>query len=142
MTSEERFDSKVLKVATGCWLWNGKIAPNGYGQFSLGHARYVSAHRWGYERFRGPIPTGADLDHTCRRRACVNPDHLEPVSRRENLLRGDTIPARHSAKTQCPQGHAYTAENTYSYRGQRHCRTCRAGRRTASRPRLAAGEKQ
>jgi len=85
------------------------------------------AHRISYELLKGDIPEGLDLDHLCRNRGCVNPDHLEPVTRKENLLRGNTIPAKHARKTHCPQGHEYTKGNTFiSKSGSRHCRKCRA----------------
>lgn len=122
-TPAERFASKIVKTAGGCWLWTGKKT-NGYGQLSV-DGRYVYAMRWAYEQLHGPMPPGIEPDHLCRKRSCVNPAHAEPVTRRENLLRGDTVTARHAAKTACPQGHPYSLENTYAYRGQRHCRTCR-----------------
>lgn len=67
-----------------CWLWQGHVRPDGYGQAG----RSELAHRWSYETFVGPIPEGMHLDHVCRVRACVNPAHLEPVTREENLRRG------------------------------------------------------
>jgi hypothetical protein len=125
----ERFMSKVVKLPDGCWQWIGKIHhQNGYGRFCV-KKRQFQAHRWLYENLRGSVPINLDLDHLCRRRDCVNPDHVEPVSRRENLLRGNTIPAKHAAKTHCPQGHPYDSENTYLYRGLRYCRICRDAHR-------------
>lgn len=136
-----RFERSFVRHASGCWLWTKRISKNRYGLFAVGHQRRVYAHRWSYEHNRGEIPAGCDLDHLCRKRACVNPDHLEPVTRQDNLLRGDTIPARHAAKTHCPQGHEYNESNTYRYRGMRQCHTCRARVRLAwnsSRSRAAA----
>ncbi|ALG85838.1 HNH endonuclease signature motif containing protein [Gordonia phthalatica] len=72
---------------SGCWIWNRKIRPDGYGRKSLGKYVQVPAHRWVYEQCVGPIPDGLELDHLCNVRACVNPDHLEPVTHTENMLR-------------------------------------------------------
>jgi hypothetical protein len=74
----------------GCWLWQRKLGRNGYGQMR-GYAGQISAHRFAYEVLMGPIPEGMQLDHLCRNRACCNPEHLEPVTGRENRLRGDTL---------------------------------------------------
>lgn len=75
--------------ATPCWVWNLAVMPNGYGQQAKPGGRGTAlAHRVYYEEARGPIPAGLDIDHLCRVRACVNPDHLEPVTRSENLRRG------------------------------------------------------
>ena len=124
----ERFMEKVENLPNGCWRWTAKIHRTGYGLFSIRHATHATAHRWLYERLYGPLPADNDLDHLCRNRWCVNPAHIEPVTRQVNLLRGKTIPAAHAAKTHCPQGHAYTPENTYLYRGMRMCVACRRER--------------
>lgn len=130
-TPEERFWSKVEKTPT-CWLWHGATDTKGYGHVWVGRRgedtwRQVRAHRLAYELKVGPIPEGMTLDHLCRNRICVNPEHLEPVTLRENILRGDSIAARHALMTHCPQGHAYDLFNTY-FRpsGARACRLCRA----------------
>lgn len=107
------------------WLWTGAITSGGYG--NMWHqGKYRPAHRVSYELLIGPIPEGLELDHLCRVRNCVNPEHLEPVSRRENLVRGQTIVADQLQRVACPKGHAYDASNTYVHAGQRFCRTCHA----------------
>lgn len=107
-----------------CWLWTGTVDTPGYGRVQI-NRRKIGAHRVAYEALVGPIPEGLDLDHLCRNRLCVNPAHLEPVTRRENLLRGNTVPAQRAARTHCPAGHEYTPENTYySARNQRNCKEC------------------
>jgi hypothetical protein len=108
-----------------CWLWQGRLGTGtGYGQFWTGE-KQVGAHRWAYEFCVGAIPSGLDLDHLCRIRACVNPSHLEPVTRRENLLRGVGITATNAQKTHCVHGHEYTPDNTYR-RPDTKTRQCRA----------------
>lgn len=137
-----RFAQKVVVLESGCWRWTGKVNRGGYGCFSIGHARHATAHRWLYQQIQGPLSPAVDLDHLCRNRWCVNPAHCEPVTRRENLLRGLTIPAAHVAKTHCPQGHPYDEPNTYRYRGMRQCRASRdardAGRRRPGRSQAKA----
>ncbi len=120
---EERFWAKVQKTDT-CWLWTAGLA-HGYGSFRL-IDRAVYAHRMAYELMVGPIPEGLHLDHLCRVTNCVNPEHLEPVTCRENNLRGISPAAVNAAKTHCPQGHQYSAENTYENpnSGRRLCRAC------------------
>jgi len=126
-----RFWSKVKKGAPDdCWIWQASGA-RGYGLFWNG-TRQTAAHRFAYESVKGPIPPGLVLDHLCRNPPCVNPAHLEAVTDRVNLLRGDTIPARHAAKTHCPQGHPYSGENLYvGPTGRRGCRICRPSVMTA-----------
>lgn len=112
--------------ATGCWLWQGTIQPNGYGQIYMGVQHRTSrVHRVSYETFVGPIPEGLVLDHLCRNRACANPAHLEPVTIGENVMRGETIAARNRVKTHCIHGHEFTAQNTATdAKGGRRCQTC------------------
>ncbi len=80
--------SRIKKDAvTGCWVWMGARKPSGYGKFGR-EGKYIAAHRWFYERARGPIPAKMVLDHLCRNPPCVNPDHLEAVTNAENGRRG------------------------------------------------------
>lgn len=122
-TAAARFWAKVDKTDT-CWLWRAAAKSEGYGSFRVGQ-RATPAHRWAYEQARGPIPPGLDLDHLCRVPRCVNPDHLEPVTRQINILRGQGFAARNAVVTHCPRGHAYDEANTYIRpKGNRMCRAC------------------
>ncbi len=126
--SEQRRFLTKFRVGDGCWEWTASVRRDGYGQFRL-DGRVVSAHRVSYGLFVGPIPEGLTLDHLCRNRLCVRPDHLEPVTLCENILRGESLPAQNARKTQCPQGHAYDEANTRIGRhGWRVCRTCHRDR--------------
>lgn len=133
----DRFAEKIALTDSGCIEWIGALNSVGYGQFWLGRTTLdetgkTYAHRWSYEYHVGPIPDGLHIDHVCRNRACVNPEHLEPVSRRENILRG-VSPAALAARTDaCPQGHPYAGDNLYVPPGTNH-RCCRACRRVRSR---------
>lgn len=122
----ERIQSAVVvDEATGCWNWTRHLYGYGYGHI-YADGRSQMAHRVVYELFVGPIPDGLQLDHLCRNTACVNPAHLEPVTCRENILRGTGLPARRAVATHCIHGHAFDTANTY-YRktdGVRACRTC------------------
>lgn len=109
---------------SGCWLWTGYIRPAGYGEFWVKGKK--AAHRWAYERFVGPIPEGLQLDHLCRVRHCVNPDHLEPVTNWENTRRGVGFAARRYVAEACERsGHPLTGENMYLHEGRRRCKECR-----------------
>ena len=130
-TIRERVRTRVIIDANGCWVFQGSILPTGYGQLWDGEHRGARAHRTSYRAFVGEIPDGLVIDHLCRNRACLNPDHLEPVTCRENILRGVGPTAINARKTECKRGHQYTPGNTYMdpSRGLRECRACRAMRR-------------
>jgi hypothetical protein len=113
----------VPEPNTGCWLWLGCVRPDGYGVRGVSKTRQVRAHRFVYELARGPIPRGLDLDHLCRVRSCVNPAHLEPVTRGENLRRGVGLSVQHSRKTACPLGHPYD-DVWYESSPGRRCLKC------------------
>lgn len=124
---------KVAKGGPGeCWQWVGAKNHLGYGSIHIDRdTGRRMAHRVVYELIKGAIPEwSTDLDHLCRTPSCVNPDHLEPVTHRENMLRAPwTAIQFQAAKTHCPHGHEYTDENTYRKRnGARECRTCRTER--------------
>lgn len=115
-----------VRFGLTCWNWTGADNGHGYGVFSI-HARQQYAHRIAYELHVGPIPAGTEIDHLCRNRRCVNPDHLEAVSHAVNMHRGDTIAAKNAAKTHCPKGHPFDDANTaYRPNGGRRCRACAA----------------
>lgn len=115
---EERFWAKVQPTGF-CWEWTASKA-HGYGYFNGSRA-----HRFAYELLVGPIPDGLVIDHLCRNRGCVNPDHLEPVTQRENTMRGYSFSRLHARKTHCIRGHEFTPENTKTRsNGARICREC------------------
>lgn len=118
---------------TGCWVWTRAKSPEGYGIAKrFGTDRMAS--RVAYTLFVGPIAVGLQIDHLCRNRACVNPLHLEPVTQRENLLRGVGFPAIRARMTACIHGHEFTAGNTYiKANGTRCCRACNRERKQARR---------
>ena len=108
------FTQRAMPVTeSGCWLWTGGIDGDGYGVFSIVNYKPVSAHRFAYELHRGPIPEGLTIDHLCRVRCCVNPDHLEAVTRRVNTMRGFGALAMNARKTMCSLQHPFSTENTY-----------------------------
>ena len=117
-----RFWQKTQILDSGCWGWTGAIDAEGYARFRW-QGRNALAHRVAYEHCVSSVPKGLDLDHLCRNHPCVNPEHLEPVTRRENLRRGYRYRPTH-----CPQGHPYAGSNLYQYGNHRQCRTCNINR--------------
>lgn len=124
-----------------CWLWTANLTtrPNGYGRFRL-NGEYALAHRYLYELTHGPVPDGYELDHLCRVRRCVNPAHLEPVTRSENTLRGERNGCQH--RTHCPAGHPYDEGNTYRRPSDPSRRLCGECMRTRSREAQRAKRRQ
>ena len=138
----DRFLNKISpEPNSGCFLWTGALSGTGYGSsWDKRQGKVRPAHIIMWERENGPVPKGMELDHKCRVPSCVNPRHLEPVSHRENLRRGSQrggviLAALQKAKTECPRGHEYTAQNTYVLSGRRSCRTCHRIREVSRRER-------
>lgn len=128
---EERISKKyVVNEETGCWEFTGSRSWQGYGQIrgSGPKARMFQAHRISYEIHRGPIPDNLVLDHLCVNPCCINPSHLQIVTRAENTRRaanaGANFGAHNRGKKHCPHGHDYDEENTVWYKGTRRCRAC------------------
>jgi hypothetical protein len=152
---DRRFWSKVnMETANGCWMWTDVPGKHGYAQVRMGGrgGKFVLVHRWAYENLVGPIPEGLTVDHqchnrdascpggdACEHRRCVNPDHLEAVSLRENTLRSGGASAVNARKTHCKRGHPFDEANTcISKDGNRSCRACRLAYVRAWRAKEAA----
>lgn len=140
LSNEERFWHYTQRSeGYGCWEWTGPVNDTtGYGTLRLAEKRSVTAHRWGYEFLTGPVPAGLVLDHLCRNRRCVNPAHLEPVTRGENTLRGIGPSAQNARKTECHRGHPLSGENLMISTGRRYCRECNRQAARRSRERASA----
>lgn len=123
----DRFWPKVDKLDNGCWVWTAATNGKGYGIFRGGQGRdangsrkWILAHRFAFELLRGAI-TSPELDHRCRNRPCVNPDHLEPVTHRENTLRGESPVAMQARRSECIKGHPFDKKEK---NGKRRCSVC------------------
>lgn len=112
-----------IDITESCWIWTGYKQKSGYGQITVNRKSY-KAHRLVYSLLVGEIPDGKQLDHLCRVRNCVNPDHLEPVTQAENIRRGESPWAINSKKTHCYKGHELTENNLYIKDGYRLCKIC------------------
>jgi hypothetical protein len=135
-----RIAAKIRVDESGCWIWTGSGCGDPSKQY--GHAwdgeRQRVAHRVVYAILVGPIPKGLTLDHLCRVRRCVNPEHVELVTQRENTLRGEGPAAQKARQTHCKRGHEFTEANTYRSRKGRECRTCNRARKAATYQRQKA----
>lgn len=135
MSEEERFWLRVRKTENGCWQWTGTInggRGGGYAYLYIGNHIYIKAHRWAYEHFVGKIPPDKEIDHLCRNRSCVNPDHLEAVYPQINNLRGVGAAANNAKKNYCPRGHIYDILTVRA----RRCSICEREMKLASYHRL------
>ena len=117
-----RIEKKIERHDDGCWHWTACLNSQGRGQIWW-QGRMLQSHRVVYELLVAPIPEDMEIDHLCRVPACCNPDHLEAVTRGENLRRANEH-RRANLATHCGKGHEFTAENTYVWHGKRRCRTC------------------
>lgn len=139
----DRFKAKIRVDKNGCWIWIGRLNHDGYGCFDGLEHISTFAHRLSFIAKYGSIPPKKELDHVCRMRRCVNPEHLEAVTHHENVKRGllgSATKRRQISKMKCPKGHSYTGDNLYveprcySANGvkrkspSRHCKTCRRER--------------
>lgn len=118
MNTPEKFWAKVEKTET-CWLWRGSVGAKGYGKFFMAGVSWL-AHRLSYFLTHGSIPDGMEIDHTCFNKICVNPSHIEAVSRQENMERWKVQMRRRKA---CKRGHPWTDFYT-TKAGSRVCRFC------------------
>lgn len=127
MQEKKRIAPKTIEydvLPNGCWQWAGHVTTKGYGQLCINYQRFC-AHRWYWEQAKGKIRKGLQIHHECGNKLCVNPDHMglvRPwVHSEVDSNHGANIQRR---KTHCPQGHPYTAENTYFINRRRVCVTC------------------
>lgn len=121
-----RVMNRVKVADNGCWEWTGPPRRDGYAELDVNCVRWL-LHRYVYTQLKGPIPEGLVIDHLCRNRKCCNPEHLEAVPQRVNVIRGNLALAakiKAAKRTHCPQGHPYDEENTYKDAYGRHCRIC------------------
>jgi HNH endonuclease len=138
-TVADRIEASVTRVTeTGCWVWQKALTELGYARIGLkGKARH--AHKVSYETFVGPVPKGLELDHVCKVRCCVNPAHLEPVTRYENMRRSSVWQYR-KVKTHCQRGHELVGDNVYTAPSLGNKYLCRACKNMRQRGLLPKGE--
>lgn len=135
---ETRVAPRIAVAENGCWEWTHTKLPHGYGRVRINGPQYYT-HRLAVEVWKGPIPVGFEVDHLCRNRSCCNPDHLEAVPQRTNILRSTNFAAEKFAQSSCINGHEFDAINTYiAPNGTRKCRECRRVARNNSYHRIKA----
>lgn len=135
MPVRDRLHARLVPAPdSDCLIWTGSLDWAGYGRIrvgsrTLGDRRVEFVHRVAWQLENGAVPDGLVIDHVrdrgCKYKSCANVAHLEPVTQRENVLRGDGPPADQVTRTHCPYGHPYDEANTYVNRNKRYCRTCR-----------------
>lgn len=130
----EKVRERLVVAEDGCWHWTAALDRDGYGRFWDGTRKCV-AHRITWELLVGPIPQGLVIDHLCRVRKCVNPEHLEPVKSSVNILRGEGPAARHARQSACKRGHDFTPENIEPHGPDGKARKCRRCANAARRAR-------
>lgn len=120
-----------VDASGNCWPWTrgsrSSSTGNRYGTVTVGGRRIQSAHVFAYESYYGSVPPGLEIDHLCRNTLCCNPLHLEAVTHRVNVLRGESPAAKQALQTHCKRGHEFTSANTYTHptTERRHCRECK-----------------
>lgn len=138
---ERILNSKTIDE-NGCWIWQKRISSTGYGQIwvttSFGKGSVLGAHRVSYRVFKGDIDEGLQIDHLCKVRSCINPDHLEAVTAQENVHRSDANYKKLKAKTHCINGHEFSQDNIFKVTTKegwnlRQCKTCDYDRHRATR---------
>lgn len=133
-------ENRIYRSPTGCWTWTGPKNTKGYGLARHRDTTFF-AHRLSFETLKGDVRPPLVLDHLCRNRACCNPDHLEAVTNRENVLRGDGVAGKGARQTHCVQGHSfelYGARRANGYRWCRECQRIRDQKRNRRTPAAAA----
>lgn len=143
-----KLESRMIpEPNSGCFIWLGAVNGHGYGIIGMrenGKKVQRRAHRVYYQLLKGLVPKELSLDHLCRNRLCINPDHLEPVTPVENVMRGESFYAKQARLTHCPKGHPYAGKNLrMSPKGERLCRLCvaRRAREYYRRERTKQGKK-
>lgn len=127
----ERIWDRTMPIPeSGCYVWMGALGTHGYGRIRIS-GRIFRVHNVAYELLVGSIQAGLLLDHLCRVRACWRPEHLEPVTNRENIMRGTGITAINAKKTHCHRGHALSGANLGTFKSGRYCRECQRARSAA-----------